>query len=327
MAIRDRPAGKAAGSVHRESPPTRRSSGRPVFVRAVVLLGLLVALDLWTSRHLGIGLSRRPAWLGVLTTSWVAAASLLDRTLEDEEKKSLARRVRDALRGLLATPVLVAMAALLAVVSSSYSSVAVLGEPEARTARLRPVAGESPDAGWIVGDPPRFLVASGPFGRPYRLSVPGFLPAVLSVPAFRGLQIVPERDLRRPPTLLLRPLPAALGSLEGGGSLEVWTGDDKILDDSCGCRTSYLLGRSQPIPSGALAEWRLELLALHAAPEDSDLFARTLLDWRKPRLVAPSLAALPGTAFTVFVRSRAGKIITRTAFTLSDDPFQDILLE
>jgi hypothetical protein len=301
----------------------------PVFPRAIVLLVLLVCLDLWTSRHLGIGLSRRPAWLGVITASWLAAASILDRALEDEEKKSAAKRVRDALRRLLTTPFLIALALVLAVLSMGYSSVEVLGDAEARGAKLGPLE-QDQDPGWLVlGEPGRFVVHSGlSSGGAYRLKVPGYLPTVLTVPPLAGLEILPERDLRRSPTLLLRPLPATLGSLRDGGRLEVWApGEPRpIARSTCGCRTSFLLGRRQPIPSDALARWSLELRALNAAPEGSSLLSETLLEWSRPRHLAPSRNLLPGTRLDVRVFSNAGNLVAQTPFTVTEESFQDVLL-
>jgi hypothetical protein len=155
---------RAAPVVHQEPV------AGPVLPRAIVLLVLLVCLDLWTSRHLGIGLSRRPAWLGVITASWLAAASILDRALEEDEKKSAAKRVHDVLRRLLATPVLVALALALAVLGLGYSSVKVLGDKEGRSAKLGAVEPEQ-ETGWrVLGEPGRFVVSSG---SSYRLRVPG----------------------------------------------------------------------------------------------------------------------------------------------------------
>lgn len=309
--------------------PVVRPVARPVFSRAILLLILLVCLDLWASRHLGIGLSRRPAWLGVITASWVAAASVLDRALEDEEKKSAAKRVRDILRRLLATPVLIALAFVLAVLGLSYSSVKVLGDAEARGAKLDPVEPEQ-DPGWtVLGEPGRFVVPGGlASGRAYRLSVPGYLPTVLTVPALTGREILPERDLRRVPTLLLRPLPATLGSFGGGGRLEVWAPGERrpIAGSACGCRASFLLGRKQPIPSDALSRWSLELRALNAAPEGSSLLSETLLVWSRPQHLKLSKDVLPGEALDIRVFSKAGKLVARTSFTVTEESFQDVLL-
>jgi hypothetical protein len=306
-----------------------RPAARPVFSRAILLLVLLVCLDLWASRHLGIGLSRRPAWLGLITASWVAAASVLDRVLEDEEKKSAAKRTRDALRRLLATPVLVALALLLAVLALSYSSVRVLGSAEARGAKLDPVEPEQ-HPGWTVrGEPGRFVVPSRlTSGRVYRLSVPGYLPTVLTVPALIGREILPERDLRKSPTLLLRPLPTTLGSFGDGGRLEVWAPYEPrpIASSACDCRASFLLGRRQPIPSDALSRWSLELRALNAAPEGSSLLSETLLVWSRPRPLALSRDLRPGDPLDIRVFSKAGNLIARTPFTVTEESFQDILL-
>jgi hypothetical protein len=324
------PVELASGVRRKPSPPAL--SG-PVFPRAVVLLVLLVCLDLWMSRHFGIGLSRRPAWLGVLTASWVAVASLLDRTLDDEEKKSMTSRFRDTLRRLLTTPFLIGLLLVLAVLSLGYSSVKVLGlgDKEARAVKLDPVA-EGQDAGWIVpGDPGRFLVLSGASsGRAYRLNVPGYRPAVLTVPLFTGLEILPERDLHRPLSFLLRPLPVTLGSLQNGGRLEVWVLEPgkprQIARNTCRCRASFLLGRKQSIPSDALSRWGLELRALNAAAEGSSPMSQTLLAWTRPQPLVSSEDLLPGTRLDVRVFSPAEKLIVRTSFIVTEESFQDILL-
>lgn len=317
-------------AARRKPTPPSTPPARPIFPRAVVLLILLACLDLWTSRHLGIGLSRRPAWLGVIGASWVAATALLDRALADEEKKSMAKRSREALRRLLTTPFLIGLAFVLAVLCLGYSSIRVLGDAEARGAKLAPFTKEQ-HPGWAVaGDPGRFLVLGGSSsGRAYRLTVPGYLPSVLTVPAFTGLEILPERDLRKSPSLLLRPLPTILGLLQDGGSLEIWMhqpeGLRRIAREACGCRASFLLGRKQPVPADALSRWSLELRALNAAPEGSSL-SQTLLAWNRPRYLVPAEALLPGTRLEVRVLSREGARFATTTLTVTEESLQDVLL-
>jgi hypothetical protein len=148
------------------------------------------------------------------------------------------------------------------------------------------------------------------------------------VPALAGREILPERDLRQAPTLLLRPLPTTLGSFGDGGRLEIWApGEPRpIARSACGCKASFLLGRRQPIPSDALSRWSLELRALNAAPEGSSLLSETLLVWSRPQRLSLSKDLLPGEPLDIRVFSKAGNPIARTSFTVTDESFQDVLL-
>lgn len=323
----------------RPRPRRRRRKSRPILIRAVLLLVWLVALDLWAVQHLGLGLSE-PGLLGLVVTSYTAVVALVDRLAGKEQMNRIAERFLRPGRLLLEPPVLILLYLSLALVALSYSSVLVLTS-EGETVegvRLVPLVHESPV--WHFGEPKRHVVYSGPLGQPFRLNVPGYLPAILPVPPFRGARVVPERDLRRPLTLLLRPPVTALGALQDKGArLQVDFLDQKrgspwrrhsAVCPAYPCRQqSYLIGRWQRVPSDLLGDWRLEVLASGYQDGAPQLWG-SLVAWKEPHrmkalLSDPPLPDLvPGMRLRAVAVSEGGVVVARAEVTLGEEDFQDV---
>jgi hypothetical protein len=305
---------------------------RPILPRLVGLLILGVAADLWSLRHLGIGLSS-PGWLSTIVASVTGVSAWLDRLVDEEEKKRWAGKVRSGLRPLLATPVMVILALSLGIFALSYSSVMVISADGKvpQGVRLVPLGGGGKP--FAIGDPQRLVVYTGPFGQTFRLEVPGFLPKVVSVPVLQGLRVVPESDLQRTPTLLLRPPSSVLKLLAVPGAslrLQVWKeGAGWRPHGSFTCaRTpcpagSYLVGRSQPVPPELLAQWRMELQA--NSSEEGEI-ARVLLAWKNPRHLKGVPAVTPEMLVRVEAFSRAHKRVASASFLVGKENFQDVAL-
>lgn len=306
---------------------------QPILPRLLLLLVWLVALDLWAVHHLGIGLSS-PGWLSAVVVAYSAASGLLESLVEEEEKERWTGKVRAFLRRALSLPVIVVLCLSLAIFALSYSSVMVVsadGDGAEKGVRLTPLSGE--ERPWRVGDPERLLAYTGPFGQPFRLEVPGYLPTVVQVPALKGLRVVPERDLRRPPTLLLRPPGPALGSLaDQGAEVRIEVQDESggwasLASARCyaeSCRpSSFLVGRPQRVPSDLLGDWRLELLATGYQDSDPQL-SEALLAWKRPKPLRSSRDLAPGTVVRAEVRSRSGEVVARTRLTVGEEDFLDV---
>jgi len=312
---------------------------RLILPRLVVLLVLGVAADLWSLRHLGIGLSS-PGWLSGIVASVTAVSAWLDRLVEDEEKTRWEGKILSGLRLLLATPVIVILGLLLGIFTLSYSSVMVVSADGKvpRGVRLFPLGGGGKP--FTLGDPERLVVYTGPFGQTFRLEVPGFLPNVVSVPVLTGLRVVPESDLQRVPTLLLRPPGSVLKMLaESGASLrlQVWKEDAWRPLGSFVCKRapcpvgSYLVGRPQPVPLELLEQWRMELQAKGSEEEES---ARVMLAWKYPVMLAwknpRHLKDVPAITPEMLVRaearSRANKPIASARFLVGKGDFRDVAL-
>lgn len=138
---------------------------------------------------------------------------------------------------------------------------------------------------------------------------------------------------RRSPSLLLRPPPVALTALQDGGSIEIWvgrgTGRKKLAEEHCDCRSSFLLGRSQPLSPDLHRRWRLELTALQTLPESSSQFSQTLLDWEGQRPLQPRIPGFkltPETPLEILVKSRPGKVVARAETIVGQETLIDILL-
>jgi hypothetical protein len=315
-------------------PQPRPSS---LFPRSILLLVLLVILDLWSSQHLGWGFSQRPQWLVAIVTSWTVVAALLGRLAERDEVESWGRSLHQIARRILpvvlATPVLVVLWLVGTLIALSYSSVMVLAVPpvplrDVELTQWTGGRGGSRVTPFRFAAPERFVVRTGPFGRTYLLTVPGYLPELVSVPGFSGLRVVPERDLKRPPTLLLRPPLNALASLQDGGRLRVWKveGMKRTLLASpapCNCRASFMLGREQSIPLETLTLWRLELLSIPGFTAEMPQVSTTLYQWNRPRKIDTLLPLRPGMRIQAFVHEPTGALAAFADISLDEKSFID----
>jgi TIR domain len=108
-------------------------------------------------------------------------------------------------------------------------------------------------------------------------------------------------DFRKPPSLLVRPSPTALGTLEdGAASLRVLvrTRKDILVFTSKPCpgphcpRRSYLIGNAPPITAERLAIWGLDLSSLDYSKEQLE-YAQVLREWQDHEDLAPSFKLAP----------------------------------
>jgi hypothetical protein len=305
-----------------------------ILPRLALLLVIGVAADLWCTRHFGVGVSN-PGGLSAIVVAFTAVAGLLDHLVEKEEKEQWAAGVRSFLRQVLALPVVVILALLLAIFAFSYSSVMVVsaaGETP-KGVKLVPLGGGGRP--FSSGDPRRLVAYTGPFGERFRLEVPGYLPKVVTVPVLTGLHVVPESDLQRIPTLLLRPpgsvlkLMAVPGaslhlSVRKDGAWRPFGPDPAFVCQRLPCPAgSYLVGRPQPVPPEILVQWRMELQV--NGPEEEEI-ARTILAWKNPQHLKDVPPVIPEMEIQVEVRSRADQPLASAHFVVGKEDFQDIAM-
>lgn len=315
--------------------PTAASASRSqILPRLVLLLAVGVAADLWCSRHLGVGLSN-PGVLSALVAAVTFVAGKLANLVEKKEKERWAAKVRSFLRQFLSMPMVMVLALLLVIFALSYSSVMVVSEagkvPKGVT--LVPLGGGGNAYSW--GEPKRLVAYTGPFGERFRLEVPGYLPKVVTVPVLTGLHVVPESDLQRIPTLLLRPpgpilkLMAVPGaslhlSVLKDGAWRPFGPDPAFVCQRFPCPAgSYLVGRPQPVPPEILAQWRMELQV--NGPEEEEI-ARTILAWKNPQQLKGVPPVVPEMEIRAEIRSRANQPLASAHFVVGKEDFQDIAM-
>jgi hypothetical protein len=256
---------------------------------------------------------------------------MIERFVQDKEKEQLTVATRRLGRFLLATPVIIALYLGSGIVFLGYSSVMVLSSQgeEVQIRRLKPLSGGG--GTWRIGKPERLIVRVGPFGREFRLEVPDYLPTVVTVTPLTGLRLVADRDLRRSPTMLLRPPATALGAMEAqGASFRLLVSDgkgkwrllglEKCKVEHCAA-TSFMVGRFQPVPSALVNEWRLELMALDQMEESR--LAETVLAWKRPVYLKNIPVIVPGTLLRAEAWSRSKEVVASTEVLVGNDNFLD----
>lgn len=316
----------AAGSL--PTPPPSMPL-RLLFVASVASLG-----ELWIRRHVGWGWDT--PWIASVVLFLTVLDAMLGKLSSKEVKESFDRCVRQRLaRGLTGR---VAMAACLAVILSALvlSSVTIIPGTEAvgdgghlLKAKLLSLSGQEQPA-TADRSVVRFRwLSTSPFGRPYRLSVEGYLDEPVVVYPLLGLTIAPDRDLKRSPSVLFRPPRAAVQSLASDGTfgvrLERPPGPAEVLVAlQHGHEGSFLVGRPQPISAALLAAWRLELGA-EGVPEPT--LDQMLRKWSQFRLIQPTWPLAPGMRLVAEVRSRRTDVVdvvARAEFVLGADAFYDV---
>src|SRR5216684_1373914 len=186
---------------------------RPMLLPRLIVLAVAVALaQLWVSHHLGWG--RDTPWIAGFLFVIAAAGKFLGWVLPKDKKESVEGQARRIIEPLLTGwfPMLICAVALVAALLLSSvtvmfgSDLAAVGNPV--RARLSTVDG-SGGSDQLLGmekAPVRFTwLRTTPFGRPYRLAVDGYVEEIVTVYPLIGLNVTPDRDLRRSPSVLFRP--------------------------------------------------------------------------------------------------------------------------
>jgi hypothetical protein len=306
----------------------------PKILPRLIVLALAIAVgQLWAKRHLGWG-SETP-WIAALLFVLAYSDKVLDKVLSKDGKTALESQFRRAAEPILVgrLPMLAGAAALM--LALLYSSVTVLPGSDLPAggklgARLITLDGTMEGKGDLESKQPvRFSpLRTSPFGRQYRLTVDGYLEETVTVYPIIGLNVTPDRDLRRSPSVLFRPSVAGLEALASEGTFTLaWRPADgslqSLLPPQGGQPGSFLVGRAQPVPSTALASWRLELAA---ASVQEPTLSRMIQTWTRYRHVAPTTALVPGMALVAEVRSRVDKPVERAEVVLGSDALIDVPL-
>jgi hypothetical protein len=306
--------------------PSKRS-----WTTAAFLAILVVAVNSWTTRHLGWGLESA---FGItsLAVGLGLVATLGEKLLPEEEIKALKISIA-RIPGALVVGLWMAFACL----ATLRSSVVVLGDTGEKSFSAEGVRLTKVDTGEVVPlmqreskeAPLRFGVSTSLLGRAYRLKVPGYIEQVVQVYPLTGLTVVPETDMRVSPSLLFRPPTNALQELnpKSGGKfqiLEIQKNGLTPLTVSCH-KSSYLLGREQGIPAAWAGLWDLELKVSQISDVPAEE-ASTKLAWYRYTVLVPPHDLAPGDFIEARVISGGNAVIARVRVKLGSEPLKDVAL-
>lgn len=331
---------RASETVRETSPGRERQTSpvpgpgerpTPLFARALALVVLVLGVNLWASYHLDIGLNN-PGWIAGLVAVVSGAVALVEKLLGESIGEVAQSRVRSLARSALSPMVIVVLYLAALILMLTTSSVMVIAESPGGQSRVTVAPLDEPEAtrdGSVgsEGDLARFFVLTSPFGRPFRVTAAGYVPATFDVYPFVGRKVRLGTDLPVSPSVLFRPPVFALRSLAGGGSFKVWNAadPDEPIAEISGTRSSFLLGRSYPVPASWIEDWELELLRdLGDDPEMRPMVAETLLEWKRPTTLESDASVGPGSMLIAEVLTRADKVAARAEVTLGAEQLIDV---
>jgi hypothetical protein len=314
--------------------PTQASAAitapRRIALRAILLLFWLIGANYWLVRHTGFG------WDSQLVTPVLAALSLGFGLIAEYGKALKAEWLAEFTGKAIQFPVLFVCWAALIVAAGAYSSVSVLNDPPDSVLKATLTRADRADVCPLTKDnfsDPKgplhfFFVFTTPLGRPYRLTVNGYLSQTIQVYPVIGATVSPRTDLHVNPTILLRPPHDALGPMAGGVRIAVWQEKDpqnnSLVDATVG-ETSILVGGDHPLPPALIEGWRME--ALSQGIKDETVLAQLLGFWKKPKVLPPKSPLEPGSTILAIIYDPTGEPMAQARIRLTDEPLQDIPLE
>jgi hypothetical protein len=301
-----------------------------VFLRALLLLLWIALVNLWLKRHVGFGWDD-PGAISII----VAAAGTVLYVLEKAGRKEPEAWWAN-LFSWLDLPLLLLLFVAVAIPMSLFSSVSVLNDPlgsalSASLAHADQQVGQ-PKKLDNLSDPSKGVqftwVSTSPLGRPYRLSVAGYLPQTVQVFPLWGLTVSPRRDLRPSLSGLFRPGADGLRTLADGGCFIAWREQGKqrikIASGKPDRKASLLVGNEQPISPALFENWRMELAAQQLT---SDAIDARILIWKLPYQLSSAIPLEPQTTLVAEVQTREGAPMMRARVTLGEDRLTDVPME
>lgn len=305
--------------------------------RVLALIPLVTLALLWSNHHLGAG-AGYPGVVAAVAASLPIAIGIAEKLLDNGTVESKAAAFREWIARHLSWRLIVVLYLAGAIVALVWTSVVVIADDAGAQGpiQVKLVAADALSSGMTQdleskGEPVRFIVASNPFGRVFRLHVDGYVPETFEIYSISGRRIRPSKDLRRSPTVLMRLSHLAVGSFtdQTGGELMVLStlanGVSVEVARSREPRAAFLLGRKQPVPSSYAANWRTELLAMGV--NGDVLVARHLVGWRDPAVLHPAVVLEPGMHLRVQVVNSAANVVASSEFVLGDGELQDQFVE
>jgi hypothetical protein len=316
--------------------PTAGAKNEFVFLRCVLLLVWIAALNLWLRHHLGFGWDNPGVISGV-----VASAGTVLFILEKAGNKRPEAWWANLFRWL-DLPLLCLLYVVIAVPMLLFSSVAITnGTPDIVTATLTlaesaagttaPSVQGAPHGGQFKDSGQQILfkwVPTSPFGETYLLTVDGYLPQTIKVFPLAGVTITPQRDLLPSLSVLFRPDADGLRTLGDGGRLIVWSEaagkQTEVATSTPGAVSSIMVGIDESISPTLVENWRLELTAKSLS---SDMIAKRVQQWKTPDHPKTSMPLQPGMVLRAELQTHNGIVMAYTQLTLGSEKLTDVMLD
>jgi hypothetical protein len=308
-----------------------------IWLRVVLLAVLAVGTNLWLERHLGQGIENPLGLLG-LAGSMTVLSAVLDWSLKDFEKEEVRAftrgKIRELIRYVVSTPVLVLLCLAAGILAATYSSVSILPAKGAGSGKVSVTPLDDPAAVRTKtfggnNEPTRIFMQTNPLGRDVRLAVDGYIPKRVTLFPLVGLAVDIDNDLEPLPTLLFRPTVDAIVSLKSGGRFVIFG----IEGDACArlgesaaenrSARAFVAGSVRAIPPSLAALWNLELVG---GGHDAGTTAEMLHAWIQPEAIEASAMLEPGDRVYAAVLARAGKPKAAANVTVGREPFQDVAM-
>ncbi len=301
---------------------------RVTLVKAAALLAFIVAGDVWATHQFGLDLTQLLAVGGVVTLVSTSVLPFAKAILSADEQKAAVRRLRNAGRVVLWTPLLVFLYVGGGIVALTVSSVTVTGEGSDRADSVSIAYLDRPShmrSQLLYPDSTiRFPAVTTPLGRRVRVAAPGFIAASFTVYPLTGLTVSLGSDLPVAPSILFRPEAQGLLALRNKGRFRAWTlprtDPAAVLAETSGVVSSFLVGEPRALPAGLLETWKLELGCDTTGFKNNILFA-----WARPTPLGQRAGSPgPGTRLHAEIVARSGAIVAQSEVQLGADRLIDI---
>jgi hypothetical protein len=297
-------------------------------IRLLALGAFIFLVNAWITTNLSEHLVKALVANGILAV--LSLVGTLMKYLDDRRAKSSASQVQGMLLFFLRTPVLLTLYFAFLIVGSLFASVSVSSDGLAVSAAVRLTA-----AGDSTSQPrskridrtttmARFLEWTTPFGRPFSLSVDGFVPISFDLHPWVGKRVSVASDMVQSPSLLIRVPPEFS---EQVNEARITLASDTAVLATCKMDAEHwavLVGESQPAYATFLDKWLLEFKA-RRIPEE--LASRCLLAWNEPLLTKSSAPLLPNLHLQATLCNKHDILLATRKFIVSSDKIQDIVFK
>ncbi len=296
-------------------------------LRVILLATLLFGLNAWTARHLGSGLREFAT-----VNTFLAFVGIVLGWIETSDADKFLERIKQILKRLVETPMLVALYLATLVGTSFVSSVTVLADGSGGDstlfltteggARCEDCTGESLEGpNGVV----RFVRFTSIFGRPYYLEASGYQRKSFTLYPWSGATLSLTADLVRLPTVVLR-IPHALHSSLGRGKIVLDFGPPagRFEISLAQGRAAVQIGPAASIPENWRSEWRSELRTLGNMPDAvrEKIFRNWLNPIRNEQVPDP----IPAQRIQVSYFTGAGKEVISQELIVGPEPLQEVIL-
>jgi hypothetical protein len=301
--------------------------------RLATLIVLILLTQWWLQHHLSLSFWETITG-GLIISIILSVSRFVYEGIYGEGDNPWKQAFRRCAVILVQMPTLITFAAALVIVTSSVSTVRVVSEEgvgatfvclKSTSDNTIPRADDRDVRTLNSGGTVRFVRLTHPFGRELKLAAGGYRSKDFVLRPWRGKRIHIKEDLYRIPTLVVR-VPAEQLTLAGGRVVRLYAAGNSsplaeaTLKDNQG---SVAFGINKPESDEFQERWQQEL---EGSLDAAHVKAWILERWQSWQWMEKDLDLEHNSQLHARLETKAGTKKAGKPFTVSDEPFQDILM-